>query len=136
MTAADVPHPVPTIDSAPFWKWCRRHELRLQRCADCGTWRYHPRPRCPNCRSATHEWAQASGRGTVHTFTICHPPVLPVFADRVPYNAVVVHLAEGPFMVSNVVECGNDEIQIGMEVEVVFVDVDDELTLPQFRPVR
>ena len=133
---ADHPHPVPTLDSAPFWDWCRRHELRLQRCAECGTWRFHPRPRCPSCRSSAHEWSPTSGRGTVYTFTICHPPVLPAFAGRVPYNAVVVRLDEGPFMVSNLVECSNEEIEIGMAVEVVFVDVDDELTLPQFRPVR
>jgi uncharacterized OB-fold protein len=132
---AAVPHPVPSLDSAPFWEWCRRHELRLQRCLACGAWRFHPRPRCPRCRSADHEWARASGRGRVHTFTICHPPVLPAFADRVPYNAVVVRLDEGPFMVSNLVECANEEIEVEMPVEVVFVDVDDELALPQFRPV-
>lgn len=75
------------------------------------------------------------GTGTVASFTICHPPVLPAFADRVPYNAVVVQLDEGPFLVSNLVDVPNEAIIVGMPVEVTFVDLDDDLTLPQFRPV-
>jgi uncharacterized OB-fold protein len=69
----------------------------------------------------------------VASYTICHPPVLPAFADRVPYNAVVVQLDEGPYLVSNLVGVENDEIEVGMPVEVTFVDLDDELTIPQFQ---
>lgn len=61
--------------------------------------------------------------------------MLPAFADRVPYNAVVVELAEGPFMVSNLVGVDHDAIAVGTPVEVTFVDLDDDLTLPQFRNV-
>jgi uncharacterized OB-fold protein len=75
------------------------------------------------------------GTGTVASFTLCYPPVLPAFADRAPYNAVVVQLDEGPFMVSNLVDIENDEIEVGLPVEVTFVDLDDELTLPQFRVI-
>lgn len=131
----DFPRPVPGPDEAPFWQWCRRHELRLQQCDECGTFRYHPRPRCPECRSADASWNAVRGTGTVASFTIVHPPVLPAFADRVPYNAVVVQLDEGPFMVSNLLEVANDDIEVGMAVEVTFVDLDDEIALPQFRPV-
>jgi uncharacterized protein len=75
------------------------------------------------------------GTGTVASFTICYPPVLPAFADRVPYNAVVVQLDEGPFMVSNLVDVDNDAIEVGSPVEVIYVDLDDDLSLPQFRVV-
>jgi uncharacterized OB-fold protein len=75
------------------------------------------------------------GTGTVASFTICYPPVLPAFADRVPYNAVVVQLDEGPFMVSNLVDIDNDAIAVGLPVEVTYVDVGDDVTLPQFRVV-
>ncbi len=74
-----------------------------------------------------------SGRGTVWSFTICHPPVLPAFAERVPYNVVVIGLEEGPFLVSNLVDCPDDEIVVGMPVDVVMVAVDDDLAIPQFR---
>lgn len=74
------------------------------------------------------------GTGTVASFTVCHPPVLSAFADRVPYNAVVVELDEGPFIVSNLVDVANEDLAVGLRVAVTFVDLDDELTLPQFRP--
>ena len=131
----DFPRPLPGPDDAPFWDWCRRHELRLQRCDDCGTFRFHPRPRCPECRSAAATWTRVAGTGTVASFTVIHPPVLPAFADRVPYNAVVIQLDEGPFMVSNLVGVDDADLTTGLPVEVTFVDLDDTLTLPQFRVV-
>ena len=130
----DVPRPAPGPDDAPFWEWCRRHELRLQRCGHCGTFRHHPRPRCPECRSVAAAWEPVRGTGTVASYTICHPPVLPAFADRAPYNAVVVELDEGPFLVSNLVGVAHDDLTVGMRVVVTFVDVDETFTLPQFVP--
>lgn len=134
MSAADLPHPAPSGDHAVYWDWLRRGELRLQRCDSCRAWRFHPRPRCPACRSAEHSWERVSGRAEVASWTICYPPVLPAFADRVPYNAVVVHLEEGPFMVSNVLGVDNDDLRVGMPVELELVKIDEELTLPQWRP--
>ena len=131
----DFPRPAPVPEDAPFWEWCRRHELRLQRCADCGVFRHPPRPRCPACRSVAVTWDAVRGTGTVASYTICHPPVLPAFADRAPYNAVVVELDEGPFLVSNLVGVANEDLVVGTRVAVTFVDLDETLTLPQFRPI-
>ena len=130
----DFPRPVADADSEPFWRYCQAHELRIQRCTQCDWPRHYPRPRCPRCQSAAFEWARCRGTGVVASFTICYPPVLPAFADRVPYNVVVVELAEGPFIVSNLIDHRGDPI-VGMAVEVCFIDVDDELTIPQFRPL-
>jgi hypothetical protein len=77
-----------------------------------------------------------SGLGAIASWTLCYPPVLPAFADLVPYNAIVVELAEGPFLVSNLVEHDAGQLVVGTPVEVTFADVDEELTLPQFRPRR
>jgi len=129
-----APVPVPNPDNAGFWDACRQGELRLQRCTRCGAWRHHPRPMCPRCGGLEHEWARASGRGVVHTFTIVHRPTLPAFDERVPYNVVAVRLDEEVFMVSNLVECSLDQIRIGLPVEVVFEPLTDEITLPKFRP--
>jgi uncharacterized OB-fold protein len=134
VTADLFPHPMPTWDHHEFWDACQRHELRLQRCAECHAYRFQPRPYCPDCRSRDAEWTLVSGRGTVYSYTVCYPPVLPAFEDRAPYNAVVVELDEGPFMVSNLLEWEGSEIPIGLPVEVRFVEIDDELTIPQFVP--
>jgi uncharacterized OB-fold protein len=125
------PRPAPDADTAPFWDGCRGHRLLLQRCDECATWRFPPRPRCPACRSDRADWREASGRGAVESYTICHPPVLPAFADRAPYDVIVVRLEEGPLIVSNLTS-GSPEV--GMAVACTFVDIDSELSLPQFRP--
>jgi uncharacterized protein len=131
-----VPTPVPNPDNAGFWDACRQGELRLQRCTQCGGWRHHPRPMCPECGSLSYEWAKASGRGIVHTFTIVHRPTLPAFEDRLPYNVIAVRLDEGVFMVSNLVDCPPEELCIGLAVEVVFEPLSEEITLPKFRPLQ
>jgi len=115
-----IPRPVPDVDNAPFWAGCRDHELRLQRCADCGTVRFPPRPRCHECRSAAATWEVMSGGGVVHTFTICHPPVLPAYADRVPYNVVVVELDDDPSIrfVGNVVAAAGERGERGGHKQV------------------
>ncbi|HXQ20135.1 MAG TPA: Zn-ribbon domain-containing OB-fold protein [Candidatus Acidoferrales bacterium] len=135
--AADlqIPLPVPNLDNEGFWEGCRQHQLRLQSCRRCGQLRHPPRPMCPQCTAVEYEWAPLGGRGTIYSFTIVHGPTLPVFAPSAPYNVVVVQLAEGPFIVSNVVGCAAGQIRIGMPVEVVFEDVAETTSLPKFRPV-
>ena len=123
------PRAAPDNDTEPFWAGCHEHALTLQQCDDCATYRFPPRPRCPSCRSDAVSWQQGSGNGTIASYTLCHPPVLPAFAERTPYNVIVVQLDEGPFIVSNLID-GAPEI--GARVSVTFTDIDDELTLPQF----
>ena len=43
-----------------FYDFCKQHELRFQRCTDCGTWRHVPREMCAKCGSFNWEWAQSS----------------------------------------------------------------------------
>jgi uncharacterized OB-fold protein len=131
----EFPRPPSSGDGAAFWEFARLGELRVQRCIECALHRYFPRPRCARCQSPLFEWALCAGTGSVHSYTICYPPVLPAFATKVPYNVVVVELDEGPFIVSNLVGCENEEIAVGMAVEACFVVIDEALTIPQFRPV-
>ncbi len=128
-----IPIPVPNHDNAGFWEGCRRHELCLQLCLKCREYRHHPRPMCPHCNSLEYEWARVSGRGTLYSFTIAHGPTLGVFQEGAPYNVVAVQLDEGPFMISNIVDCSNDELQIGRRVEVCFADINKDISLPKFR---
>ena len=128
-----IPLPVPNADNAGFWEGCRNHELRIQRCRACDALRHPPRPMCPQCTHMEYEWMRVSGRGTIYSFTIVHGPTLPAFQARAPHNVVVIQLDEGPYIVSNVVDCAAEQIRIGAPVEVVFEDIDQGITLPKFR---
>ena len=128
------PVPYPDDASEGFWEACARHELVIQTCASCGHRRFPPRPMCPQCRSLESTGEPASGRGRVWSWVVAHPPVLPSFADRVPFNVAVIDLEEGVRMIGNIFDVDNDAIRDGMPVEVTFEDVEEGVSLPQWRP--
>ena len=134
MSSPPRPVPDPDISGAPFWEAAARHELVLQTCASCGTIRHPPRPMCPVCNSMEYTFEQASGRGRIWSWVIAHAPVLPSFAQKVPYNVVVVELDEGVRMVGNLFDVDNDAIEEGMPVTVDFDDVEEGVSLPVWRP--
>jgi uncharacterized OB-fold protein len=132
---ATKPVPVPDEISAPFFKGAREGKLMLQHCSGCERWSFPVRERCPHCFAARLEWRQASGRGTLYTFTVMHQVMNPGFASAVPYNLAQVDLEEGVRMVSNVVGIRNDALRVGMKLEAVFEDVGESVSLPKFRPI-
>ena len=133
-----VPKPLPQItpEMAPFWEAARRQELVVQRCRGCGAHRFPAREICSRCLSREAVWERVSGRGTVFSFAVMHQVYHPGFADAVPYAIVVVELVEGARMLSNLVDCPVERIEIGMPVEAVFEPLTPEVTLPKFRPRR
>mgnify|MGYP005864352037 CR=1 FL=1 len=135
MTEIAKPLPQPTIDSAPFWEYCRQHELRMQKCQDCGHVRYPPNVLCPKCLSEKASWEELSGRGTVYSWIIFHQIYHPAFAADVPYPVAIVELDEGPRLLTNIVLCPVDQISIGLPVEVVFEDMTESVALPKFKPL-
>jgi uncharacterized OB-fold protein/acyl dehydratase len=126
------PRPVVNQDNAFFWDGVKRQELLIQRCAGCGKLRHPPRPMCPSCQSLEWTAVTASGRGTVYSFVVIHHPPFPPF--DYPHVVAVVELAEGTRLVANLIGVDPKAAAIGMPVQVEFVAVDEELTLPQFRP--
>jgi uncharacterized protein len=134
---ADLPRIVPGCDDAPWWEALRRHELVVQRCAACGVWRHPPSPVCAACHATDARFERVSGRGRVFSWTVVHHPVHPALADRVPYNVVLVELPDAGCvrLVTNLVDVAPDDVRVGLDVEVVFEDLDD-VTLPRFRRAR
>ena len=135
---------VPVVDevSQPFWDGCAAGELRMQACGSCGRFRFPPRVMCPWCRSVAVEWPVLSGLGTVWSFAVPHPPLLPAYAEVAPYNVVVVELDEDATLrlVGNVVATPNGplnevdphSISIGDRVRAVFADPVDGISLPRW----
>jgi uncharacterized protein len=133
--APSRPLPLPDEVTAPFWEGCRRGELRMQRCAACARFRFHPRPMCPHCLSLDSEWVRMSGEGTLFSFVICHPPVLPAFQAQVPYAVALVELVEDPGLrvIGGVLGSPPDRLRIGQKVRVDFEEIADGVVLPQWR---
>ena len=127
---------------APFFAAAARGELRIQACGDCGRLRHPPRPMCPWCRSMASEWRLISGHGTVWSFVVAHPPLLPAYAEVAPYNVVVVELVEDQSirLVGNIVASPDaplnsvdpGSIAIGDAVSVVFPLPVDGVVLPRW----
>ncbi len=130
------PIPVPDEASAPFFDGAKHGKLMMQRCKDCGAWHHPVRIYCDDCLSPHLAWQQASGKGEVYNFALMHYVYHPAWANEVPYNLTVVKLEEGPVMETNLVDCKNSDIKIGMPVEVAFVKLSDDVTVPKFRPAK
>ena len=141
----DFPNPMHAPrdeDSAPFFEGCRRGELRVQQCSETGRLIFPPRPMSPWAPHAPPTWTTVSGRGTIWSFVVPHPPLLRPFQDMAPYVVVTVALDEDPTvrLVGNLVtQAGEpieafppEEVTIGARVRVVFEAIDDDLTLPRW----
>lgn len=103
-----------------YWEGAGRGELVLQRCADCTTVQHIPRAFCPTCMSSDVRSFVASGKGTVHTFTVTRQNQLPPFAAACPYVMAYVEVEEGPRILTHIVGCDPSEVRIGMAVEADF----------------
>jgi len=84
--------------------------------------------------SQEYDWTRVSGLGTVYSFTVVHRPPEKAFSAEVPYVIALVVLAEGPCMMSNVVNCPQEAVHIGMAVQVAFRDLTSDVSLPVFEP--
>ncbi len=127
--------PTPTPETQHFWDGTRAGELRLQRCDSCAKIYFPPRPFCPACASRAVSVVPASGKAILYSYVIHHRPV-PGFTP--PYAIAVVQLDEGPRMMTNIVDCPQtpEALALDMKLEVVFHQMDDEITLPLFRPAK
>ena len=129
---AGIPLPHPTALSQPFWDGCRRGELLVQKCRQCGGLTFIPQVACTHCLAEDLEWVRGSGQGSVYSYTVVWRPQMPAF--EVPYVVAIIDLEDGYQMLSNVVGCDASEVRVGMPVEVQFQPASDEITLPYFRP--
>jgi uncharacterized OB-fold protein len=132
MTTIRFDLPTPEGDTIEFWRAAKEERLLIRHCTACGAYSYYPRPFCPKCWSEAVEWFEASGQGTLYTWSVIYSNDLPPFSERVPYVAAMVDLAEGPRMATNVVDCPFDELRVGMPVRVTFRPISDEYSIPVF----
>jgi uncharacterized OB-fold protein len=129
----DSIHPVRDETSEPYWQGTQAHRLLIQRCPVTGRYQWYPRAHSLHAPAHAPLWVQASGRGTVFSFTTIHRGNGP---RRPPYVCAMVALEEGGLFLSTLRGVDEEHIAIGMPVEVDFERVDDTLTLPFFKPAK
>jgi uncharacterized OB-fold protein len=127
-----IPHVTPELK--PFFDAARNHQLVVQKCDKCGALRFPAAPLCLKCDSDQAGWVPVSGRGQVFSFTVMHRAYHPAF--KAPYTLAVIELNEGVKMTSNVVGVEPSKVKCGMPVEVAWDKLNEEVTLPRFRPAN
>jgi uncharacterized OB-fold protein len=123
--------PSPTPLSEPYWQGCRDGVLRLQHCTGCGRYQFYPRNLCSHCSGRELAWRDASGRGRVATFTVVRRGVSTAY--EAPYIVALIDLAEGPRMMSWLVDTEPEDVVIGAPVTVDFEAWSDDVSMPVFR---
>ena len=143
MTTTELPdtwlHPqgegIPILRTSPltttFWEGVDAGELRYQRCRACDFAVFNPAHVCRSCTSSDLEWRVGAGLGTVYSYTVCYRPMTPDFTT--PYAPILVDLDEGYQMLSDLVGCDVDDVQVGMRVKVLFHSIGTR-SLPYFEP--
>jgi uncharacterized OB-fold protein len=118
---------IPTIDAAsgPYWEAARDGRLLIATCAACGKVHHYPRPFCPHCWSEDVHPVQASGMGTLYTYSTVYVNDLAPFRERLPYIAAIVELAEGPRLMTTIEGAEPEELRVDMPVTAVFRPVDE-----------
>ena len=138
MTGGAPRFDVPEADTftRTYWEAAEQGRLLIRRCADCARPHHYPREFCPHCWSENVTWEDASGHATLYTWSVVHRNDLPPFGQRVPYVAAVVDLAEGPRMMTEIVESESESesesarLRAGMALEATF-----RAGIPVFRPL-
>jgi uncharacterized OB-fold protein len=123
-----IPAPQVTPETKAFWDAAAQGRLMIGKCEACGAVHYYPRAICPFCFSDRTRLQQASGEGTIYTYSIMR-------RAAVPYAIAYVTLAEGPTMMTNIVDCDLDRIRIGQKVRLVFKPSEGGPPVPMFTPV-
>jgi hypothetical protein len=123
-----IPAPPVNPETQAFWDAATQGTLLVKRCTACGETHWYPRALCPFCGSDRTEWKAASGRGTIYSYSVFR-------RAPIPYAIAYVTLAEGPTMMTNIVDGDLDAIRIGQAVRVTFKPTEDNgPPVPMFTP--
>ena len=122
-----IPAPAATLETQAYWDATAKGKLLVRHCTACGEKHHYPRSICPFCFSDKTEWTEASGKGTLYSFSVMR-------RAAEPYVMAYVTLAEGPTMMTNIVDCDFDALKVGQAVKVVFVPSEGGAPVPMFTP--
>ncbi|MFC1466727.1 MAG: Zn-ribbon domain-containing OB-fold protein [Candidatus Brachytrichaceae bacterium NZ_4S206] len=107
------------MEVARFWRTTgQRYRLTGEVCPNCGKRIFPPRDVCPVCAKEARTPFTFSGKGEVYSYSTIHVPP-EGFEKFAPYTVALVRLAEGPLVTAQLTDVDEDEVYIGMPVEMV-----------------
>lgn len=129
----NISFPEPTVNpiTKPFWDEVANHRFTLQQCQDCSEWIFYPRAHCPHCFGSHLVWKEASGKGTLKSWSIVHRAGHPAWQAKAPYVVGVVELEEGPSLLSHIL-VPSEELTYRMPLRVSYEQI-GAYTLPFFK---
>jgi len=96
----------------------QRYALIGEVCPHCDAKIFPPRDVCPYCGGEAKTQFSFSGRGQVYSFT--QMTAAPTgFEQTVPYTMALIQLDEGPVVTAQLTDLGDQQVEIGMPVEMV-----------------
>jgi len=119
--------PMINMETETYWQGTKDGKLMLKKCNACGETHFYPRAICPHCFSDDTDWYEASGKGTIYTYSVMR-------RAEIPFVIAYVTLDEGVTMMTNIVECDFDSVEVGQAVEVIYRATEGDQALPVFRP--
>jgi hypothetical protein len=117
-------------DAEAWWEATRERRLLVQRCERCGHRQHYPRMVCVACGRTDLAFVVASGKGTVYSFTVVHRAPSAGFTP--PYVIALVRLAEGPVLLTRIVDCELALVACDLPVELRWQRLEDGRHLPVF----
>lgn len=121
-----ISDPLMNPGDEPYFDAAAQGRLLIKQCSDCGKPHHYPRAICPFCWSPDVQWADASGEGTIYTFSITRR------GAGAPYCIAYVTLDEGPVVMTNIVDSDLEAIRIGQRVRAVFKPSEGGISVPMF----
>ena len=147
MAEYNKPLPKPDPVTKPYWDSVTEHAMKIQKCNDTGKYFFYPRGISPFTGSTNISWELVSGRGEIYALSVIPTQRSAWPGFEAPYVVAMVELEEGPKLMTNIVNVGDedaspedklqtilDTVKVGMPVKVHYDDVTDEITLPKFEP--
>ncbi|MGQ7793605.1 Zn-ribbon domain-containing OB-fold protein [Faunimonas sp. B44] len=113
-----------------MWESIAEDRMRMQRCGECGTFRYPPGACCPNCLSTEADWEEVSGRGKVLSWITYHKQYLPAYPA--PTTIVAAMLDEGQILITNIDRAETPKLALDRPVRLIYGDHPDGYRIPRF----
>jgi uncharacterized OB-fold protein len=129
----DFLYPNINVYAKNYWENLKKRKLKAQKCSKCGEVFFPPRARCPKCLSKKLDWVELSGKGELYSWSEIHMPPL---AFEKPYVLGIIDLEERVGRIITRIDAKPEELRIGMKMKINYVDVEEDLTLFTFEPIK